>query len=602
MKKSKNFGSTYKKMSPFIKPYRISFLVAILFVITSAILNSIDPRIEGMITTQLAKDVVDIYKGVEGASVNFDYILKIMGILAVIYLAKAILTYSAGCLLANAIQNSIRDLRTAVENKIRRLPISYFDKNSLGDVLSRVSNDIDTISNAFQQSFIQIINGILVFSLAIGMMFTINVKMALFTMLIIPLSYVISRFIVKKSQSQFNAQQDALGVLNGKVQEMYTGFNEIKLYGKEQDAIAEFKEANNNLRNYGFKAQFISSLMNPLISLLTYFGIVAVSFVGALNVIAGSITVGNLQAFIRYIWQINQPLSQVTQLSTVIQSAYSAIQRVIEILDEEEMVEDAETKVDISKLEGNVSFEHVKFGYEDDNILIDDLNAEVKSGQMVAIVGPTGAGKTTLINLLMRFYDVKGGAIKIDGVDIRDMAREDLRSLFGMVLQDTWLFSGSIYENIEYGRFGATKEEIVEAAKRANVHHFIKTLPDGYNMKINEEASNISIGEKQLLTIARAFLSNPSILILDEATSSVDTRLELMLQQAMKNIMKDRTSFVIAHRLSTIRNADLILVMNQGTIIEQGTHDELMAKGGFYENLYNSQFANKDNKAKLDKK
>ncbi|MBU5306902.1 ABC transporter ATP-binding protein/permease [Clostridioides mangenotii] len=602
MKKSKNFGSTYKKMSPFIKPYRISFLVAILFVITSAILNSIDPRIEGMITTQLAKDVVDIYKGVEGASVNFDYILKIMGILAVIYLAKAILTYSAGCLLANAIQNSIRDLRTAVENKIRRLPISYFDKNSLGDVLSRVSNDIDTISNAFQQSFIQIINGILVFSLAIGMMFTINVKMALFTMLIIPLSYVISRFIVKKSQSQFNAQQDALGVLNGKVQEMYTGFNEIKLYGKEQDAIAEFKEANNNLRNYGFKAQFISSLMNPLISLLTYFGIVAVSFVGALNVIAGSITVGNLQAFIRYIWQINQPLSQVTQLSTVIQSAYSAIQRVIEILDEEEMVEDAETKVDISKLEGNVSFEHVKFGYEDDNILIDDLNAEVKSGQMVAIVGPTGAGKTTLINLLMRFYDVKGGAIKIDGIDIRDMAREDLRSLFGMVLQDTWLFSGSIYENIEYGRFGATKEEIVEAAKRANVHHFIKTLPDGYNMKINEEASNISIGEKQLLTIARAFLSNPSILILDEATSSVDTRLELMLQEAMKNIMKDRTSFVIAHRLSTIRNADLILVMNQGTIIEQGTHDELMAKGGFYENLYNSQFANKDNKAKLDKK
>lgn len=602
MKKSKNFGSTYKKMSPFIKPYRISFLVAILFVITSAILNSIDPRIEGMITTQLAKDVVDIYKGVEGASVNFDYILKIMGILAVIYLAKAILTYSAGCLLANAIQNSIRDLRTAVENKIRRLPISYFDKNSLGDVLSRVSNDIDTISNAFQQSFIQIINGILVFSLAIGMMFTINVKMALFTMLIIPLSYVISRFIVKKSQSQFNAQQDALGVLNGKVQEMYTGFNEIKLYGKEQDAIAEFKEANNNLRNYGFKAQFISSLMNPLISLLTYFGIVAVSFVGALNVIAGSITVGNLQAFIRYIWQINQPLSQVTQLSTVIQSAYSAIQRVIEILDEEEMVEDAETKVDMSKLEGNVSFEHVKFGYEDDNILIDDLNAEVKSGQMVAIVGPTGAGKTTLINLLMRFYDVKGGAIKIDGVDIRDMDREDLRSLFGMVLQDTWLFSGSIYENIEYGRFGATKEEIVEAAKRANVHHFIKTLPDGYNMKINEEASNISIGEKQLLTIARAFLSNPSILILDEATSSVDTRLELMLQEAMKNIMKDRTSFVIAHRLSTIRNADLILVMNQGTIIEQGTHDELMAKGGFYENLYNSQFANKDNKAKLDKK
>jgi ATP-binding cassette subfamily B multidrug efflux pump len=600
MKKVKHFGSTYKKISPFIKPYRFSFLVAIFFVITSAILNSIDPRIEGMITTQLAKDAINIYKGVEGASVNFTYILRIMGILAAIYLVKAILTYSAGCLLANAIQSSIRDLRTAVESKIRRLPISYFDKNSLGDVLSRVSNDIDTISNAFQQSFIQIVNGILVFSLAIGMMFTINVKMALFTLLIIPLSYFISRFIVKKSQTQFNDQQDALGVLNGKVQEMYTGFNEIKLYGKEEDAIEEFKEANNNLRNYGFKAQFISSLMNPLISLLTYFGIVAVSFVGSLNVISGSLSIGNLQAFIRYIWQINQPLSQVTQLSTIIQSAYAAINRVLEILEEEEMTEDAQTDEDVTKLQGNVSFEHVQFGYKDDNLLITDLNAEVKSGQMVAIVGPTGAGKTTLINLLMRFYDVKGGAIKIDGIDIRDLPREDLRSLFGMVLQDTWLFSGSIYENIEYGRFGATKEEIVEAAKRANVHHFIKTLPDGYNMLINEEGSNISIGEKQLLTIARAFLSNPSILILDEATSSVDTRLEIMLQEAMKNIMKDRTSFVIAHRLSTIRNADLILVMDQGSIIEQGTHDELIAKGGFYENLYNSQFAGKSDESKLD--
>ena len=600
MKKVKHFGSTYKKISPFIKPYRFSFLVAIFFVITSAILNSIDPRIEGMITTQLAKDAINIYKGVEGASVNFTYILRIMGILAAIYLVKAILNYGAGCLLANAIQSSIRDLRTAVESKIRRLPISYFDKNSLGDVLSRVSNDIDTISNAFQQSFIQIVNGILVFSLAIGMMFTINVKMALFTLLIIPLSYFISRFIVKKSQTQFNDQQDALGVLNGKVQEMYTGFNEIKLYGKEEDVIEEFKEANNNLRNYGFKAQFISSLMNPLISLLTYFGIVAVSFVGSLNVISGSLSIGNLQAFIRYIWQINQPLSQVTQLSTIIQSAYSAINRVLEILEEEEMTEDTQTNEDVSKLQGNVSFEHVQFGYKDDNLLITDLNAEVKSGQMVAIVGPTGAGKTTLINLLMRFYDVKGGAIKIDGIDIRDLPREDLRSLFGMVLQDTWLFSGSIYENIEYGRFGATKEEIVEAAKRANVHHFIKTLPDGYNMLINEEGSNISIGEKQLLTIARAFLSNPSILILDEATSSVDTRLEIMLQEAMKNIMKGRTSFVIAHRLSTIRNADLILVMDQGSIIEQGTHDELIAKGGFYENLYNSQFAGKSDESKLD--
>lgn len=592
MKKIDKFKATYSKISPFIKPYRFLFMVAILFVIISAVVSALEPQVEGFITTRLAKDFVAINKGVKGASVHFGFIYKIMATLAVMYTSRAILTYLAGRFLANAIQSSIRDLRNAVESKIRRLPISYFDKNSLGDVLSRVSNDIDTISNAFQQSFIQIINGVLTLSLAIIMMFTINVKMALFTLLIIPLSYLISKLVVSKSQKHFNAQQDALGTLNGKVQEMFTGFNEIKLYGKEEDAIKEFKEANNDLRNYGFKAQFISSLMNPLISLLTYFGIVAVSFVGALNVMSGTITVGNLQAFIRYIWQINQPLSQMTQLSSVIQSAYAAVNRVVEILDEEEMSKDPEKKVNVNLLKGNVNFEHVKFGYSDDNILIEDLNAEVKSGQMVAIVGPTGAGKTTLINLLMRFYDVKGGAIKIDGVDTRDMSREDLRSLFGMVLQDTWLFNGSIYDNIEYGRAGATKEEIIEAAKRANIHHFIKTQPDGYNMQINEEASNVSIGEKQLLTIARAFLSNPSILILDEATSSVDTRLELMLQEAMKNIMKDRTSFVIAHRLSTIRNADLILVMNHGSIIEQGTHDELMAKGGFYENLYNSQFAN----------
>ena len=404
---------------------------------------------------------------------------------------------------------------------------------------------------------------------------------------------MVSKFIVSKSQNLFIGQQKALGKLNGEVQEMYTGFNEIKLYGKQDDVIKEFEDINEELCQTGFKAQFISSIMSPLISLVTYLGIGVIGVMGAVFAIAGTITVGNLQAFIRYIWQINQPLTQVTQLSSAIQSAFAAIERVFEILNEEEQIPDKEDSIKVENPKGNVTFEHVKFGYFEDKPLIKDLNVEVKSGQMVAIVGPTGAGKTTLINLLMRFYEIQGGSIKIDGVDIRDMKREDLRSMFGMVLQDTWLFNGTINENIEYGRFGARKDEIIEAAKIANVHHFIKTLPDGYNMFLNEEASNISQGEKQLLTIARAIISDPAILILDEATSSVDTRLELMLQNAMKNIMKGRTSFVIAHRLSTIRSADLILVINDGNIIEQGNHEELMAKGGFYEQLYNSQFANK---------
>ena len=460
-------------------------------------------------------------------------------------------------------------------------------------IISLYFYDIDTISNALQQSFVQVINAILSLSLAVIMMFVLNVKMALVATLIIPLSYLVSKFIVSKSQNLFIGQQKALGKLNGEVQEMYTGFNEIKLYGKQDDVIKEFEDINEELCQTGFKAQFISSIMSPLISLVTYLGIGVIGVMGAVFAIAGTITVGNLQAFIRYIWQINQPLTQVTQLSSAIQSAFAAIERVFEILNEEEQIPDKEDSIKVENPKGNVTFEHVKFGYFEDKPLIKDLNVEVKSGQMVAIVGPTGAGKTTLINLLMRFYEIQGGSIKIDGVDIRDMKRGDLRSMFGMVLQDTWLFNGTINENIEYGRFGARKDEIIEAAKIANVHHFIKTLPDGYNMFLNEEASNISQGEKQLLTIARAIISDPAILILDEATSSVDTRLELMLQNAMKNIMKGRTSFVIAHRLSTIRSADLILVINDGNIIEQGNHEELMAKGGFYEQLYNSQFANK---------
>lgn len=590
----KKFKSAVKVISPFVSKYKWSFLGAILFVVSASIFSALAPRTEGLIITQLTKDFAKIIKGIEGASVNFVYIKKILILLFFIYIANALSTFIASFLLTNAIQNTMRDLRNAVQRKISKLPVRYFDSNSYGDVLSRITNDIDSISNALQQSLVQIINAFLAISLALVMMYSINLKLALISTLIIPISLLITRFIVNKSQNLFKAQQKALGKLNGKVQEMYTGFNEIKLYGKEEDVIKDFMEINEELCNEGFKAQFISSIMSPLVGLVTYLGIGVVGITGAISVIRGSISVGNLQAFIRYIWQINQPLSQVTQLSGAIQSAFAAFDRVSEFLSEEEEIKDIENPIKLSEPKGNVSFKNVKFGYNDDKVLIPNLNLEVKSGQMVAIVGPTGAGKTTLINLLMRFYDVLDGSISIDGVDIRDMKREDLRSIFGMVLQDTWLFNGNIYENLEYGRFGATKDEIVDAAKVANVHHFIKTLPDGYKMELNEEASNISQGEKQLLTIARAVLKDPAILILDEATSSIDTRLEILIQKAMRNIMQGRTSFVIAHRLSTIKNADLILVMNDGNIIEQGTHEELMAQGGFYKGLYNSQFAEKE--------
>lgn len=579
-----------KKITPFVKPYKFGFLTAILLIVIAAVFSAIAPRTEGLVITQLTNDSFDLIKGVNGASVNFKYITKILIVLLGVYLGNVLATYGASFLLTNAIQNSMRDLRSAVQDKIKRLPVSYFDRNSYGDVLSRITNDIDTISNALQQSLSQVVNSILAVTLALIMMFSINVKMALIATLIIPLSYMVSKVVVSKSQGYFKTQQDALGKLNGTVQEMYTGFNEIKLYGKEEEAIDEFIAINGKLQAAGFKAQFISSTMGPLVSLVCYLGIAAMGIFGAIISIAGGITVGNLQAFIRYIWQINQPLSQVTQLSSAIQSAFAAVDRVFEFLNEEEQLEDKKTSVKLERPRGNVSFEHVKFGYSDDKILIHDLNAEIKAGQMVAIVGPTGAGKTTLINLLMRFYELKGGSIKIDGVDTRDMKREDLRSMFGMVLQDTWLFNGTIEDNIKYGRFNATKDDVILAAKIANVHHFIKTLPDGYNMFLNEEASNISQGEKQLLTIARAIISDPKILILDEATSSVDTRVELMLQQAMQNVMKGRTSFVIAHRLSTIKSADLILVIKDGNIIEQGNHEELMAQNGFYADLYNSQF------------
>lgn len=589
MHKKYSFKKSLKGLIPFIKPYKWQFIIAILMIFAFNISMVLAPTFEGMITTQLASDVAKS-SSLTSVDISFGAIIKIVLSLVVIYIIKTVAQMISVVYLTNAIQQAMEDLRNALQNKIRKLPVRYFDNHHFGDVLSRITNDVDAISNALQQSFTQIVSGVLTVTLALTMMYMINPKMAIIGTMIIPLSLLVTKLVVGKSQKLFKNQQDALGELNSTVTEMYTGYNEILLYNRQVESVEKFKKINENLKENAFKAQFVSSTIAPLNALVTYLAIGAVAVVGTADVIAGIFLVGQLQAFIRYIWQINDPLSQISNLLSQIQSAFAALGRVIELLEEPEEVPEANPPKHLSEVAGNVDFEHVKFGYYEEN-LMKDLNVNVKSGQMVAIVGPTGAGKTTIINLLLRFYDVKGGSIKIDGVDIRDLPREELRSMFGMVLQDTWLYSGTIYDNIRYGRLDARKDEIINAAKMANVHHFIRTLPDGYNSHINEEANNISQGEKQLLTIARAILKDPQILILDEATSSVDTRLEKMLQEAMQRVMKGRTSFVIAHRLSTIKSADLILVINNGDIVEQGTHEELLAKQGEYEKLYNSQFA-----------
>lgn len=577
--------SSLKRLGAYIKPYKVQFILVLLFTVATVGFNAAMPYVSGLPTTEISRNIA------AGEGVNFDYVILCLIWIAVVGVGYCFSQLMSGLLITNVVQSAMRDLRQDIEEKINRLPVSYFDRNQQGNILSRVTNDVDAVSGAMQQALIGIVNAFLGIVMAVSMMFYINTYMALVSLIMIPASLLISRTIVKKSQKDFQGMQNALGDLNGYVQENMTGFSVLKVYGREKQTLEGFKNVNHQLRYYGFRSAFVSGLMMPLVQMTAYFTYIAMAVMGSFYVISGVIVVGQLQAFIQYIWQVSQPMGNITQLSSVLQSASAAAKRVFEILDEEEGPVN-QTDIQLpEQIRGDVTFEHVGFAYDPKKPLIKDLNFEVKAGQTVAIVGPTGAGKTTLINLLMRFYDVNEGAIKIDGIDTKKMERHDVRSLFGMVLQDAWLYEGTIGDNIRFGKLDATDYEVVDAAKTANVDHFIRTMPDGYEMIINSEGDNVSLGQKQLLTIARAVISDPKILILDEATSSVDTRLEALIQKAMDKVMEGRTSFVIAHRLSTIREADLILVMDQGSIIEKGNHETLLAAGGFYSQLYQSQFS-----------
>ncbi|PZL77879.1 ABC transporter [Enterococcus plantarum] len=581
----KNALSSIRRLGRYINPYKGTFILVIIFTVLTVAFNAAMPYVSGLPITEISKNVA------AGNGLNYAYIIKCLIWILIVGLGYCGAQFLSGFLMATVVQHSMRDLRRDIDEKINRLPVSYFDKNQQGNILSRVTNDVDAVSNAMQQSFINIVSAILGIVMAVVMMFYINWLMALISIIMIPLSLFISKTIVGISQKYFQGMQNALGNLNGYVQENMTGFSVLKLYGREKETLQGFKNVNHNLNSFGFKATFISGLMLPLVQMTAYGTYIGMAVLGSYYVITGAIVVGQLQAFIQYIWQISQPMGNITQLSAALQSASAATARVFEILDEpEEELNEQDIPLP-ENVQGSVQFDNVSFSYDPAKPLIRNLNFEVQAGQTVAIVGPTGAGKTTLINLLMRFYDVNEGAIKIDGIDTKKMDRSDVRSVFGMVLQDAWLYEGTIADNIRFGKLDATDYEIVDAAKTANVDHFIRTMPDGYEMEINSEGDNVSLGQKQLLTIARAVISDPRILILDEATSSVDTRLEALIQKAMERVMEGRTSFVIAHRLSTIREADLILVMNQGEIIEKGTHNELLEQGGFYEKLYNSQFA-----------
>ena len=585
--------SSLTRLWSYLKAYRFSVFLAVFLKILSAVMSVIEPFVLGLAITELTSNLLDMAKGVVGAGLNTSYI----AIILVIYLLRGGLyelgSYYSNYFMTNAVQSMIQDLRREMNEKINRIPVSYFDKHQFGDLLGRFTSDVETVSNALQQSFLQIVNAVFTILLVMGMVLYLNLQLAIIVILSIPVTYFGAKTIMNRSQPYFKQQAAILGRMNGFVQENLTGFNVLKLYGREENSQQEFAEITDELQQVGFKASFISGLMMPALHIVSDLTYLIVAILGGLQVIAGRLTIGNMQAFVQYVWQVSQPIQNITQLAGQMQSAKSSLDRVFEVLDEQEEVHTTEVK-DLAPLTGQVSFKNVDFQYVENKPLIRNFNLDVEPGEMVAIVGPTGAGKTTLINLLMRFYDVTAGAILVDGQDIRDLSRQDYRRQFGMVLQDAWLYEGSIKENLRFGNLEATDEEIVEAAKAANVDHFIRTLPGGYNMEMNQESSNISLGQKQLLTIARALLADPKILILDEATSSVDTRLELLIQKAMKRLMKGRTSFVIAHRLSTIQEADKILVLKDGQIIEQGNHESLLAAKGFYYDLYQSQFSGKD--------
>jgi len=584
--------SSFARLWSYLKVYKFAVAFAIFLKILSVVMSVVEPFVLGLAITELTNNLLDMAKGVAGAHINVSYVGWVM----VLYFVRAIFyeigSYYSNYFMTNAVQATIRDLRDELSHKINRIPVSYFDKHQFGDLLGRFTSDVEAVSNALQQSFLQVINAVFTLILVIVMVLVLNLQLGIIVVVSIPITYLSARFIVKKSQPYFKQQADALGAMNGFVQENLTGFNILKLYVREESSQEDFRQITQNLQKVGFKASFISGLMMPVLNVISDLTYLLLALLGGLQVIAGRLTVGNMQAFVQYVWQINQPVQNLTQLAGQLQSAKSSLDRIFQVLDEADEVNDKTEKLD-QDLTGQVSFKDVDFQYVVDKPLIRNFNLEVKPGEMVAIVGPTGAGKTTLINLLMRFYDVTKGAITVDGHDIRHLSRQDYRKQFGMVLQDAWLYEGTIKENLRFGNLQATDEEIVEAAKAVNVDHFIRTLPGGYNMEMNQESSNISLGQKQLLTIARALLANPKILILDEATSSVDTRLELLIQKAMKTLMQGRTSFVIAHRLSTIQEADKILVLKDGQIIEQGNHESLLADKGFYYDLYQSQFSKK---------
>ena len=586
--KAKDFKGTMKKLMGYLTQYKIGLLLVVIFAIGSTIFSIAGPKILGKATTELFHGLINKVSG--GSGIDFDKIAKILIGLMCLYVCSALFSFIQGYIMTGVSQKLTYRMRKEISEKIDRLPMGYFDKMTHGEILSRITNDVDTLSQSLNQSATQVITSVATIIGVLVMMLSISPLMTVIAILILPLSMGLIGMIVKRSQRYFKEQQEYLGYVNGQVEEVYGGHNIVKAFNKEDDVIDEFDRDNDRLYRSAWKSQFLSGMMMPIMQFVGNLGYVAVVILGGYLAIKKTIEVGDIQSFIQYVRNFTQPIQQVAQVANMLQSTAAASERVFEFLEEPEEEAAPENPVVLKNPEGAVEFEHVHFGYNPEHTIIHDFSVKVEPGQKIAIVGPTGAGKTTMVKLLMRFYDVSGGSIKVDGHDIREFDRGELRRMFGMVLQDTWLFKGSIEDNIRYGKLDATHEDVVKAADAAYAHRFIQTLPGGYGMELNEEASNVSQGQKQLLTIARAILADPKILILDEATSSVDTRTEVRIQKAMDNLMKGRTSFIIAHRLSTIRDADLILVMKEGDIVEMGRHEELLAKNGFYADLYNSQF------------